>query len=517
MNANKKTKTVRVPKVAAKKTRKSGPNQKVAPKNTGAKRLVAKTRANRGANQSSREIPRGKSIRGGGRILALAKSIANPEFGAPLRTLKDLSGVRTASAKLHTTEALLVNNTQDESDLMVSDGSTPIIMFDSQLCQYIAYDINEAGNWAEYSMVFYGVSNPSWSDAQPPGLSAQLTLDNDSEVHPINFVYLNLTANSGDWAPHENYFFPRRIKDLSARFVWINASDVISLATVGLLTGDSNNVQSYYLEGEEVTNAEYFPMTFSTPSASTSTVLKPGYYCFTYETNSTATTTTLTINVRVNADCFGHHHSELVESMFPSIDFFRVNAHSIRLTNTTSVLNKGGSQVSRQMPGSRAWWLTSMSYNTVASLPDVMPCEVTKGSFLFWKPTSLSDFDWKREWSWDSAQGILSDAWSYIYSERQYLLTTFIPSDPLTFAGFYFPAQKVEYQTLNQWIGTEEPTTSESDLKLVLEILVKMPQFYDNPSHAEDIWNNIKSWGAKIAGIVDQAIPVVSGIISSLT
>lgn len=193
------------------------------------------------------------------------------------------------------------------------------------------------------------------------------------------------------------------------------------------------------------------------------------------------------------------HYSDLMSSA----EKIRINAYSLMFTNTTPVLTKGGTIVSRQTPGDEPWYeLVHLGFAALSGAKGADSRNADNGVYMFARPTDPLDFAQLDDIdvSGGDVLGITFD----LDLSRQYLATVVDYPDTTT-RGYFTHVFNVEFLTDNSWFNPSSYRIDSSLFERAVAETRNIPQFHENPLHLTDIWNTAK----KVAGGIMKYGPAV--------
>jgi hypothetical protein len=237
------------------------------------------------------------------------------------------------------------------------------------------------------------------------------------------------------------------------------------------------------------------PVAFAAGSAAyTAGVM--GYYSYGY-LDPTADVNGLTATITGNGDVFAHLTVPSVETQLYNLTGARILANSLLMSDTASAMNVEGTVHGAQFPKGTLWYDVLTPTAVDANILRFSGRAAT-GMYGWLKPTSTKDFDYPTTISVKA--GVVTNA-SFPLDSGNEFAVFIVATNGL--AGASFPAldflatqsMALEFQTQSQWYEMEMPSLNTIQRQMAIDKLVGVPQFMENPTHLQTMWNAIKGTG----------------------
>lgn len=220
-----------------------------------------------------------------------------------------------------------------------------------------------------------------------------------------------------------------------------------------------------------------------------------GYYAFAVQDTS-ATANHLSAILTGNGDVFGHRSIPQVEGQLINLQQSRVLANSLLISNTASAMNVEGSVWAAQFPGSELWYNRQTSAS-IGLARDLYDGRAATGVYGWLKPYKTSDFDYRAVIS-QNGSIVTNSSFPLDNSSPFIVMTVNTVSTGTTWPGLDLlltQAMAIEFVTQSQWYENELPMMTTLARIQAIDKLEAVPQFSENPTHLENIWESIKYGG----------------------
>ena len=183
-----------------------------------------------------------------------------------------------------------------------------------------------------------------------------------------------------------------------------------------------------------------------------------------------------------------------------------VDSRQFRVSNGTPWVDLSGFRAGCMLaPGSD--YRQFMSYDTIASLPDALPKEMTKGMNCFLGRSGPMDA--KPFTNIRFKDGNITKATYPFIPESGVYAGAFKVSDGVTFVGQGNDIVGIELITESVWTNSEFPPNTEDAWFNVGKLLKKMPPHTENPSHLKTLFNKFRSGIRSAVGFADKYGPAI--------
>lgn len=372
------------------------------------------------------------------------------------------------------------------------------------------------------------------------GGAGALTLENsggeitDIET-PINPVYyVNQTGST----PHGQTLFCGETEKETG-YVWMDAgTDSIFKVTV-TTTINVNCVIRFYVNkpgGDVEVRTNIAALAAGVPQDTTQNgvlfLSEGGYIRATVCPRASCDLTVQASVYAANAiDCFAHVSPVGAVNHLNQLTQARVNAVSLLLSNgAAAVYNDGFLQAVNMSPGTA--WNTLIGENDLSGLAadvNYYSGVFRKGVYTFLKPSDQEDVDFYDYVKTDNGGAQISQCAFPLYRSRYAMVR--VQSNPYgspaTYPGLEFILNQslvIEFQTNDMWFDAEIPQESCLEVERARDILRRIPNFYENPSHLQNLANAARSAGGflrkhsgKIGMALSALFPKFSPVFAALS
>jgi hypothetical protein len=418
---------------------------------------------------------------------AFEAGIVNPASARGLR-FKDEGGMYpTGAISLHNVMPILqATGNKGTYGTLVPGGQFNAYLFRDVLRSMVYFDANVAGKAYSYTASFF----------QNGAITTTMTLDAEAnEEDPLDILWMADTYalnNATYLHPHGAVLYPGQAQTAGGRkFMWL---DQAAIFTVVQTTAKTASLNIYVWNGTTA-DLNAAPIAFAAGTAAyTAGVM--GYYSFGY-LDPTADVNGLTATITGNGDVFAHLTVPSVESQLYNLTGARILANSLLMSDTASAMNVEGTVHGAQFPKGTLWYDVLTPTAVDANILRFSGRAAT-GMYGWLKPTSTRDFDYPTTIAVKT--GVVTNA-SFPLDSGNEFAVFIVATNGL--AGASFPAldflvtqsMALEFQTQSQWYEMEMPSLNTIQRQMAIDKLVGVPQFMENPTHLQTMWNAIKGTG----------------------
>jgi hypothetical protein len=326
---------------------------------------------------------------------------------------------------------------------------------------------------------------------------------------------------TAEYQPHSDTLFMLQNRDYPAmRWFWLNAQDTIVM-NISATSGSVGTITLWAYNAGVTKDVEYGEIAGTTTQVSlgaVSSVITPGYYSLSAACTGSVEWTITSSNIDIPADCWCHLPVAGLAKNLGRIQSSIVLAASHLIENGTPIQSNGGFSVTAQTGTNTHWYqlATFDAYTNVSQLEGAEPMTFTKGLYTFLVPSSIDELKQQNEFNFNSAQGGLVSSYGSVDELSEYIITVIrIPSGTTSTVqakidtGIMFASNDVFTDTKTSEFTIDDCNKAVSTLK-------KMRVVYENPSHLEEIWSQIKGFASKVAQGIDFVAPVLGSAVDSL-
>jgi hypothetical protein len=377
---------------------------------------------------------------------------------------------------------------------------------------FVIADQNQSGQTFSYSM--YGVTNSQvgvFNVTAPSLVWNQTFFSTDPDrvaYQPISIPYGKCTTS---YQPHGPMMYAGVCKEEgNRRFFWVDASHgstakITYTATAGFTIGiDVWSSNGYTPKALNITCASGTNQTVDMLAS----VATPGYFAFTVS-SATAQSISMSMVITGNNEVFCHLPLPGLESMITSVDDHRVIGASLMYTNTAAPLNREGKILPYQLSPGQYWhdYISGAdtSFNTVSALPGAVPFEIPEGAYIFHKPTSDDDWDFKDEWY--CVDGTLIDVYYSLDDPSPPILIIPVIETSNGQSGYWTICQGIEFFSTSQMFNFAVPTIPSRYADEALDQVKHLIQVHSNALHLKQIFANIVAATKKAGRFLADNLP----------
>lgn len=440
---------------------------------------------------------------------SIAYALANPSAVPNLRIALAGDSVPTAVTSLHEFQTYKVSSVgvnYPEVEL----GSMAIALFRDPLRHMIKY-----------------VANPNRADMYYEAKFAKVDLDITGAVAewitPLWFFSTALQG-SADFCPHGPVLYlGKHTEKPQARFVWMDVGTELIVNMTEPQVGD------YIMPYEAVDQNQVTDLTAITALSVTQfhfVAPHAGYFALEYHPFSAHVTRKISSmsyeSVVGFGDCWGHTALPGVGDHLTHLKKIRVDAASILISPTASLLNNSGT-IHAIYSTETVNWKNYLNKEMTAQQSGQMDYLYSRksykdGMYGFVKPSGAEDLAWRMEISRDTSSEV-NDIYYYLNSNAGHLLfwiDTSSTGDVAAGAMVELTTfTNLEWVPLGQaWMEVHLPPASFTSLATqeAFDVIKYMPTFYENPMHLSDIRSGI----GKAARFAYGNRKAISGLLASL-
>jgi len=202
------------------------------------------------------------------------------------------------------------------------------------------------------------------------------------------------------------------------------------------------------------------------------------------------------------------------ETEIINMDQVRMTGVSIMYTERASDLNAQGSIVGAQVNGDKDWtdFITD-GFDALTALKQMEVLPAKNGFYTFVKPSTISDLDYEKYSPMKLVNGIQVGTYFDLDSSSSYV-AIYAKVQVLGGRDAYLTlAQGYEYLSNNTFREYGMARVRPEVFSDALYELTSVPQFHCNPTHFEEIWNNMKQVAKDIFGGAMYAIPKIKSLL----
>jgi len=305
------------------------------------------------------------------------------------------------------------------------------------------------------------------------------------------------------------------------RWFWLNAQDTVVM-NISATTGSTGSVTLWaYIAGvtKDVQEAEIISTTTQITLGAVSSLITPCYYAVSAACTGSVEWNITASNIAIPADCWCHLPVSGLARNLGRIQSSIVLAASHLIENGTPIQSNGGFSVTAQTGTNTHWYQLANfdAYTNVSQLEGSEPMTFTKGLYTFLVPSSIDELKQQNEFNFNPSQGGIVSSYGSVDELSEYIITVIrIPSGTTSTVqaridtGIMFASNDVFTDTRTSEFTIDECNKAVSTLK-------KMRVVYENPSHLEEIWSQIKGFASKVAQGIDFVAPVLGSAVDSLS
>lgn len=386
------------------------------------------------------------------------------------------------------------------------------------LCSLIIYDQNAAGATSTYQLFAR-----SGGDGVPSGTVAYL-LDSQDSVD-IPFTEGDCISGPTTYQAHGPTMYPGFVSsNPKGRFFWYDKGTTLTFTIECALAINVALQCDYWGPNGFSSNFVNDQITLVSDEPQTVTLInlgdEPGYYSLRLKNDSNSDEGTIVlsnITYQVTSSCFRHLACPSLAPVIGSIKGIRVLGHSIKLTNTSSQLNRGGQIIARQTPGGTNWqtYISNDVYTHLSQQSDAIALEAKDGMYGFLKISDSDDLDLCQYHVINSESTLVDSKWPIDNPKALVVMVVKVPSQDS--ASFQMTERMVlEYQTDNLFFDTDVASLPVNLYTSAIALTRDVPQFYENPLHFGEIWNKIQNFVSKAVDGVAKYAPLIGKVASML-
>jgi hypothetical protein len=366
----------------------------------------------------------------------------------------------------------------------------------------IVYDANPSNTNFQYQ--WYGCTDSV--TVVNPTASFSTTVFNGQMKYLKTPYAVSLTPT---YSPHETFQYALTDTSGRPRYIELESTTAVTCTVTG--TASASVTMSLTLWTDDGPNENFIFQT-QTLSAGTAnfalTVPNRGYYAVAIYTANTGTYTVSALIYSCSSSVFRHLALPNLAANLASTDGIRISSMSIRYTNEASDLNKQGKIVGYQVPQGEHWDDYINNYQTVSGAPQAVQLPIDNGIYGYAKLTQPSDIDLNDYFL--ISNGVICDSFAPIDQKSAFLLVYAQVTTPAGQDGYFTLAYHLEYQTTDIWRTLGYPKYTTAMFDAAIESIKVLPQWYENPSHWENLWAKIKSVAGTVAsGLVKYGPTVI--------
>lgn len=329
---------------------------------------------------------------------------------------------------------------------------------------------------------------------------------------------------STSYAPHGQYLYAGAVAGSPQRFLWLDTCDEL-IVTHKLASGGPTAAVIYQLSRYDATGLSRAISNIGatvSSAASSDVTLKAvgdpaGYYCVSV-LNGEATVTNLNIEamkIAGDGSCMAHLALPNFESNWLRESGVRINALSALFTNTSPVMELGGTVAGCQF-GSKTDWMDLLKLDVLTAVQTVKgshSSDIRRGLHGFLKPTQPEDFRIQAYSEIDDS-GNFVDSFYPLDNRGAFLcIAMSIPSPGQGNDGYITLRYGIEYLSQDTWASTGPSDVPDEAFKMALGYLRTLDQFHENPVHLKEIWNKIKNGAKKaVSFLVNTGPKIINGV-----
>lgn len=460
---------------------------------------------------------------------AIAMSIACPAANFTPRVSTSLTASRTAVGNPWLRKNIGTNGTAN--NYFTQGASTLFAAAFRDPCRAMIYsDLNIGTSSAVY--VAYGSDTTNIHSQSAPATTWVVKDTEQQQFFPIGVNYWKTQSGPQPHGPILCCGTPDGTADIDDRYTWCDNLTAVSanITTSGsTVSGFEAEVWVWAPEGPRLLTSQT-----CNQGTGVSLVLKDvtnpaGYYAWRigYNLVGNASVGDITINSITyttpnTQQVMCHRPLPNFENFFASAKAVRINAASITLTNNTSVLNRGASSAAYQAPAGQHWFNLAVDNQQIPSAQNSAEIDAKNGMYTWLKPTDETDL--KMLERHESNGGVLYDTHFALDAQSQFIAMQLVDtSGSLSFTGFWTFNFGIEFQSEDVSREVREPDTRKEVYDEALQLLHKMPQFAENPTHWADLMRSISkgattalNWGMKNAPTLLKGAQLIGEIASML-
>jgi len=434
-----------------------------------------------------------------GGVLKYVKGIMNPSSfpGMRLATINDCNPTSVVDLHLN----VQVNTSSYVGNYPVNPaGSSNVFLFRDPL-RCLVYLLPNVPPFS-YSAVFYTGT----------GTGSSKTLGTQSIGYETALVPIYFTQSTGA-SPHGATLFCGKNEEQSG-YVWMDVgATMTAFESVASTSTDVLRVYACTPDGEVLAASSNFVGTstatcgFTVSGNQTSNYVDKcgGYFRFTIvNVGTTSKTVTLTLSTTVNSDVFCHISPANAVSHLNQLTQARTNGVSLLLSNgAANQYNDGFLEAVNVGPGSL--WNSYIGQNNLtgfASDSNYFSGVFKKGLYTYLKPADQEDVEFYPYAAVDALTGAVTSCAFPLFRSRYAVVrlqgNPYGTSSPAVYSGLeYLLTQSmiVEFQTNDMWFDADIPPVSTEDVNRARDFLRRVPYFFENPTHLQNIANAIRGTG----------------------
>lgn len=395
---------------------------------------------------------------------------------------------------------------------MINNDQFLAFLFRGVECAAIIYDQNPAGSNYTYTAGVVQEDGSVEFGALVEALTFYTVTIPPEDVYKFKIPYL---VPVQAYAPHGDRLYSGAVKGSTGRFFWVDEDAII---TINAGEGVTGNV-SYYLDKYDqfglIEKWKEIPVSYAGGSAILSTLkadTDPAAYYAVSVLNKEETPLDLIINdIAMGGTCSVFCHLSLpdLDSNLQRELGVRVNALSMMYSNTSSIEGLGGTISGFQFGQKTDWFdlIVADPLTEIQSKKGSHTTDIRKGMFGFLKPTKPQDFDLISYTELDKS-GNLVDSYYPLDDRGSFLaMAGAVPIGSGGNAGYFTLRYGIEYLSADTWAELKPAEVDEEIYHTALSMLKKIPQFHENSTHLNNLWNSITSGIGKAVNFGTKTLP----------
>lgn len=386
------------------------------------------------------------------------------------------------------------------------------------LCSLILYDQNAAGTNSVYTLFGRGGGGGTPTGSPSYKIDSQDSAD-------VAFTEGDCTTGPTSFQAHGPTMYPGSVSNNPAgRFFWFDkGTSLVVTIECGLninavLQCDywgPNGFNSNFISGQ-ITLASDTPQIVTViPTGSA-----PGYYSLRIKNDSNQDDGIFTLSdmtYTVTSSVFRHLACPSINATIGSVRGVRVLGHSIKLTNTSSLLNRGGQIIARQCASGSNWqtYILPDVYGHLSSQIDAISLGAKDGMYGFLKITDAEDLGLMKYHVVNSEATLVDSKWP-IDAPHSFIAMVTRTYDQQSSSFQCTDRLVLEFETDNMFFDTDVASMPVDVYTRALSLIKDVPQFYENPVHFGEIWSQIQNFVSKAVDGVAKYAPLIGKVAAML-
>jgi hypothetical protein len=316
---------------------------------------------------------------------------------------------------------------------------------------------------------------------------------------------------SGGVAPHGNYLFTGKPNDGEDQYVWLGATDTMSIQVAAIPLGATVTFKTLlWANGKWAEKDSTAATAIAVYQIKTNTDAA-GYYSWKMiPTVVVAGGFQFSAFINGNTNVWAHIATPFVFENLSAISGYRQNSKGLRIANTTAQIYNDVQMSAVQVPKGEFWTsFTNVANSGVDTMVQVSNSSKStdivsgqKGYTGYLKPNEIIDFTFKTGVA--TTNGTIQSVYYVLDANTDFLAFACTSANTSFINMKYNIFEHNEYKTMDTWRDSEPCLLKQSVVEEALDIVKFSVQHAENPTHWTSFWNSIKSTASKVAkGVVE--------------